>query len=128
MGGKLWISNDLTGTLETAIVPGGYFASLRVSGVSGMPDAGGVVKVIRPSDGYWEAFAYAWWEMDGATWVLFLGFQGAAVARIAGDLPLPLPHGHLYLLAAVIWLTCFIPWFLKYVPLYWRPRADGQAG
>lgn len=65
---------------------------------------------------------------DGATWALFLGFQSAAVARIAGDLPLPVPPGHLYLLAAVIWLACFVPWFVKYAPMYWRPRADGQPG
>lgn len=65
---------------------------------------------------------------DGTTWALFLGFQSAAVARIAGDLPLPLPHGLLYLLAAVVWLACFIPWFVKYAPKYWRPRADGQPG
>lgn len=65
---------------------------------------------------------------DGSTWALFLGFQSAAVARIAGDLPLPIPHGHLYLLAAIIWLACFIPWFVKYAPMYWRPRADGQPG
>lgn len=65
---------------------------------------------------------------DGVTWALFLGFQGAALARVAGDLPLPMPHGHLYLLAAVIWLGCFIPWAVKYAPLYWRSRADGQPG
>ncbi|MFA7241227.1 MAG: NnrS family protein [Sulfuricellaceae bacterium] len=65
---------------------------------------------------------------DGATWALFLGFQGATVARIADDLPLPIPHGHLYLFAAVVWLACFIFWFAKYAPHYWRPRADGQPG
>lgn len=65
---------------------------------------------------------------DGATWGLFLGFQGAALARIAGDLPLAMPHGHLYLLAALIWLGCFVPWFVKYAPKFWRPRSDGVAG
>lgn len=65
---------------------------------------------------------------DGATWALFLGFQGAALARISGDLPLPLPRGHLFLLAAVIWLLCFTPWAVKYAPMFWRPRADGQPG
>jgi uncharacterized protein involved in response to NO len=73
---------------------------------------------------------HAGFEMaaDGFTWALFLGFQGAALARVVGDLPLPLPRGHLFLLAAAIWLLCFIPWVVKYAPLYWRPRADGEPG
>jgi uncharacterized protein involved in response to NO len=66
---------------------------------------------------------------DPATWALFLGFQFAAVARVLGDLPLPgLPSAHLYLLAAALWLACFIPWFVKYAPAYLRPRADGRPG
>lgn len=64
---------------------------------------------------------------DGATWTLFLAFQAATLARIAGDLPLP-GHSHFYLLAAVIWLACFIPWYVKYAPVFWRARADGVAG
>ncbi|MBS4098720.1 MAG: NnrS family protein [Sulfuricella sp.] len=66
-------------------------------------------------------------KADGATWALFLAFQAAALTRIAGDLPLP-HHGHFYLLAAVIWLGCFIPWWVKYAPVYLRPRQDGVAG
>lgn len=66
-------------------------------------------------------------KADGATWALFLAFQAAAVARIAGDLPLP-GHSHFYLLAAAIWLACFIPWFVKYGLVYWRAREDGQPG
>ena len=68
-------------------------------------------------------------KADGVTWALFLGFQAATLARIGGDLP---PAGgmagHFYLLAALIWLACFVPWFGKYAPMYWRPRSDGQPG
>ncbi len=68
-------------------------------------------------------------KADGVTWALFLGFQAAVLARIAGDLPLAgSAAGHFYLLSAVIWLVCFLPWFFKYAPKYWRPRSDGQAG
>lgn len=68
-------------------------------------------------------------EADSATWVLFWGFQLAALARIGGDLPLAgTAAGHFYLLAAAVWLACFVPWFVKYAPKYWRPRSDGQPG
>lgn len=65
---------------------------------------------------------------DAATWALFLGFQAAAIARVAADLRPAGPITHLYLLAAVVWLACFIPWAVKYAPAYWRPRADGMPG
>jgi uncharacterized protein involved in response to NO len=68
-------------------------------------------------------------EADSATWVLFWGFQLAALARIGGDLPLAgAAAGHFYLLAATVWLACFTPWFVKYAPRFWRPRSDGQPG
>ena len=68
-------------------------------------------------------------EADNATWTLFIGFQLAALARIGGDLPLAgSGAGYYYLLAAVVWLACFTPWFVKYAPKYWRPRSDGQPG
>lgn len=67
---------------------------------------------------------------DGVTWALFLGFQSTALLRVAGDTPLAdaLPPGALYLAAAAVWLTCFILWGAKYLPIYWRPRADGKPG
>lgn len=64
---------------------------------------------------------------DHATWALFLGFQLTIVARISPDL-LGLPATLLYPLAAVIWLASYGPWFIKYAPLYWRPRSDGRPG
>ncbi|MDD5329595.1 MAG: NnrS family protein [Sulfuricella sp.] len=68
-------------------------------------------------------------KADAATWALFLGFQAAALARVGGDLPpVGAAAGYFYLLAAAVWLACFIPWFAKYAPMYWRPRSDGQPG
>lgn len=68
-------------------------------------------------------------EADGVTWVLFLGFQAAALARIGGDLPFAgAAAGHFYLLAGLVWLVCFLPWFGKYAPKYWQVRKDGQPG
>ncbi len=67
---------------------------------------------------------------DGYTWALFLGFQGTVIARIAGDLPVvPAADAiHFYLLAASLWLISFLLWAAKYLPIYLRPRADGQPG
>lgn len=64
---------------------------------------------------------------DNATWALFLGFQLAAVARIAPDLT-GAPASLFYPLAALVWLAGYGPWFVKYAPLYWRPRSDGNPG
>lgn len=64
---------------------------------------------------------------DSATWALFLGFQLAALTRITPDLT-DLPATTFYPLAAIIWLASYGPWFLKYAPIYWRPRVDGRAG
>lgn len=67
---------------------------------------------------------------DSATWFLFLGFQTVAVSRILADLLTErgIPGNMLYLAAAAIWLAAFIPWAIKFVPVYWRPRADGRPG
>ena len=67
---------------------------------------------------------------DDVTWRLFLGFQAAAAVRVAADVP-PLAgpaSPYLYLASAAIWLVCFIPWAVKYGPMYWRPRVDGKSG
>jgi len=67
---------------------------------------------------------------DGYTWALFLGFQGTAITRIAGDLPfVPTADAvHFYLLAACLWLVSFLLWARKYLPIYLRPRVDGRPG
>jgi len=59
--------------------------------------------------------------------LMFMTMQGIALVRIAADL-LPFNSGYGYLLAALGWLACFGSWVWRYLPAYWRPRADGQPG
>lgn len=59
--------------------------------------------------------------------LMFAGMQGVAMVRIVSDL-LPVNSGYGYLLAVLGWLACFGPWAWRYLPAYWRPRADGQPG
>ena len=62
---------------------------------------------------------------DALTWRLFVLLQVAAVARVATAL-VPMPG----VLAAValLWAAVFVPWGVKYAPIYWRPREDGRPG
>jgi uncharacterized protein involved in response to NO len=68
--------------------------------------------------------------VERAVWVMFLLFQLTVLLRIAGDLPgvAFVARGHLYLCAAALWLACFGFWATRYLPIYWRPREDGQPG
>lgn len=66
-------------------------------------------------------------ELDRFTWLLFLGFQATAVIRILADL-IPAIAPMFYVLAALVWLTCFGLWAVKFAPIYWRARVDGKAG
>jgi uncharacterized protein involved in response to NO len=67
-------------------------------------------------------------QVDTPIMVMFSGIQLAALLRVLADM-LPLQGGYwLYVAAAAIWLACFSPWVLRYLPAYWRPRADGRAG
>ena len=50
---------------------------------------------------------------------------GAALARVASEL-VPLPGA--LALAGALYAASFVPWAIKYAPLYWRPRADGRPG
>jgi uncharacterized protein involved in response to NO len=60
--------------------------------------------------------------------LMFAGIQLAALLRILADM-LPGQSSYwLYVAAAVVWLACFVPWGLRYLPVYMRPRVDGQAG
>lgn len=66
--------------------------------------------------------------VDTALKVMFTGMQAAAILRVLADI---LPHQHnswLYLASALIWLCCFTPWVWRYLPAYWRVRADGKPG
>jgi len=60
--------------------------------------------------------------------LMFAGMQLAAVLRVLADV-LPMQTGYwLYIVAALLWLASFTPWVWRYLPAYWRPRADGQPG
>lgn len=65
--------------------------------------------------------------IDTPVKLMFAAIQLVALLRIAADL-LPQHSGLLYVLAAAGWLACFVPWVWRYLPAYWRPRADGQPG
>lgn len=68
--------------------------------------------------------------LDKLSWLLFIGFQAAALFRILPDL-LPAAGSvapGLYLLAGLSWLVCFTLWATRYAPLYWRQRVDGKPG
>ncbi len=64
---------------------------------------------------------------DKTVWLLFLGFQFAAIARILGDFPL-VRASSFYIIAALIWLVSFVLWDVKHVPIYWKQRIDGKQG
>ncbi len=67
-------------------------------------------------------------KIDNPIKLMFVGMQFVAVLRVLADV-LPLQSGYwLYVATAAVWLACFSPWVLRYLPAYWRPRADGQAG
>ncbi len=62
---------------------------------------------------------------DTTTWVLLWGLSGVAILRIVAELPFGL---HFNLLAAIVWLIIATHWFIKYAPIYLRPRLDGKPG
>jgi len=68
--------------------------------------------------------------LDKLSWLLFIGFQAAALFRTLPDIlpaAVSLAPGS-YLLAGLSWLICFTFWACRYAPLYWRARADGKPG
>ncbi|GJL73460.1 MAG: hypothetical protein NMNS01_26590 [Nitrosomonas sp.] len=68
--------------------------------------------------------------LDNFTWLLFIGFQGAALLRVTADIvPVVAQHApQLYLMAGMVWLACFALWAARYVPVYLRQRIDGKPG
>lgn len=68
--------------------------------------------------------------VERAVWRMFLVFQLVALLRIGAEWPglAFAARGHLYFCAAALWLACFAFWAWRYLPIYWRPRADGQPG
>ncbi len=60
--------------------------------------------------------------------LMFVGMQLVALTRVLAD-ALPLQSGYIwYVVSALGWLGCFAPWVWRYLPVFWYPRADGQAG
>lgn len=65
-------------------------------------------------------------QMSGVAWFAFGALQLVAVVRVVGE---QLPQAPLWMsLSAVGWLLAFLPWVLRHVMIYWRPRADGKPG
>ena len=62
-------------------------------------------------------------QADAVIKLMFAGIQLAAILRVLADmLPAQIGIG-LYLAAAVVWLLCFTPWVLRYLPLCLKSRA-----
>ncbi|HEX5338280.1 MAG TPA: NnrS family protein [Gallionella sp.] len=66
-------------------------------------------------------------KVDTPVKLMFVGMQLAALLRVMADM-LPIQAYWFYVAAAVVWLACFTPWVSRYLPVYWRVRADGRAG
>jgi uncharacterized protein involved in response to NO len=67
-------------------------------------------------------------DIDRSLKLMFAGMQLVAVVRVSADMLPSAAMLWLYCAAALIWLACFTPWVTRYLPVYWRPRADGLAG
>ncbi len=67
-------------------------------------------------------------QVDGAVKLMFLGMQAVTLLRVVADMWPSHASYWLYLAAALLWLGCFTPWVWRYLPAYWRPRADGRPG
>jgi uncharacterized protein involved in response to NO len=66
--------------------------------------------------------------VDRGLKLMFIGIQADAVLRVLADI-LPQQYNYgLYLATALLWLACFTPWVWRYLPAYWRVRADGKPG
>jgi uncharacterized protein involved in response to NO len=66
-------------------------------------------------------------KVDTPIKLMFAGIQLAVLLRVLSDM-LPMQAYWWYVFAGAVWLACFFPWVLRYLPVYWRPRADGRAG
>ncbi len=68
--------------------------------------------------------------LDRFTWLLFIGFQTAAIFRVLADIIPAVANNapELYLLSGLVWLFCFTTWAKRYAPIFWRERVDGKPG
>lgn len=67
-------------------------------------------------------------KVDTPLLLMFAGIQLTAILRVITDMASISDAQRLYIVAASIWLACFSPWVLRFVPLYWRKRDDGKPG
>lgn len=65
---------------------------------------------------------------DNLTWSLFGLLQLAALARVAAAMSTGQPElaNALTLLSALLWCVCVVPWSLRLLDWFGRPRADGR--
>lgn len=67
-------------------------------------------------------------KADGLVWALFWLVQGAALIRMAADLLPGMTAYWLLSASALVWLLAFVPWCVRHLPWYLKPRADGKPG
>lgn len=65
---------------------------------------------------------------DKKAWPVFWVFQGVVALRGAGEFHGAGAYLHPFVLSAALWLMVFAYWAWHYMPLYFRPRQDGQPG
>jgi uncharacterized protein involved in response to NO len=67
--------------------------------------------------------------MDRAAFACFLGVQGAAIARVSGEVTdAPLAIQWLLLGSIALWLAAFAAWGARNAVIYLTPRVDGRPG
>lgn len=67
-------------------------------------------------------------NIDTPIKLMFVGMQLVALVRVLADV-LPLQNSYVwYVVSSLGWLACCSPWVWRYLPAFWRPRADGQPG
>ena len=67
-------------------------------------------------------------KVDTPIKLMFAGIQLAAMLRVITDIATLPAMQWLYIASTVIWLACFVPWVLRFLPVYWQMRTDGKPG
>lgn len=67
-------------------------------------------------------------EAGTLVWLACWGIQLAALLRVVSELPIGGHATELQWLAGLVWLGSVGPWALKFLPMYVRPRVDGNPG
>lgn len=65
---------------------------------------------------------------DGLVWSLFLTLQLATLVRVAAAVLGPTYYSGLTVLAALLWVAAIVPWALRLIRWYGKPRPDGRPG